>query len=592
VADEDLSNPKKLASVGEIVTPFQWSPDGQSIAYGSNAASLLDVWIVAVDGGEPRRMTDGAGLEFPGPWHPNGQRLTYFATGEGGQVGCSVLDVASGESKPLIRAEPSACGAWSPDGSVIAFYLFEGDRSTLGVADGDGESVRQLTTEGYELFSEGRSPWSPDGSRLLYVSRRTGTSDIWTIPSEGGPAQQVTKDVRDDYSPVWSPDGEWIAFLSERGRQTDVWLVPAAGGPEVRVTNDAAVEGFLQWHPSGQSVTFHTGVPTSEVWALSVEDGAERRLTPESEIAVSLGVSPNGTEVLYAVPRGGGVTDLYIVPVAGGAPRVLTAGTGDHDYAEWSPDGSTVAVVSDRGGSDDIWVIDAASGDAVRLTDWSTTESRLAWSRDGQSIYFLSDRDAGPIGDIWMVPATGGEPQRVTQLGTIVSVVTSRSGDEIFVGHVGGGAGQLALSKLTADGSLETLWDETSVLQFTHRVVSPSGDMLALPVEVSGQVGTMLLPTAGGAAERPLDGYEVAIPMAWSPDGSQLAYVFATRGEGPLQADLGVLSLNDGARRQLTATQEEEGGASWSPDGSTIVFVRAEAKRKIAGMSVTGLIGK
>ncbi|MDH3456352.1 MAG: DPP IV N-terminal domain-containing protein [Gemmatimonadota bacterium] len=592
VADEDMSNPKKLAAVGEVVTSLQWSYDSRSIAYGSNAASLLDVWVVDADGGAPRRVTVGAGIEYPGPWHPAGDRLVYLATGQGGRVGCHVLDLESGESAPLVVGEPAACGAWSPDGSKIAYTVSQGERSTLGIADGNGTNARPLTTEGYESLAEGRSSWSPDGAKLLYVSRRTGTRDVWVAPVDGGEHRQVTKDVRDDYDPVWSPDGEWIAFMSRRGRQTDVWLTPAAGGPDLRVTNDKDEEGYLQWHPQKAAVTFHKGVPTLSVWTRSLEDGTERRLTPESERAVPLGISPSGSDVLYIRPSGGGVTDLFIVPLAGGTPRVLVAGTGNNSAAQYSPDGAQVAFVSDRGGSNDIWVIDAAGGEPVRLTDWPASESGPQWSRDGLSIYFLTDHEADPIQDVWMVSATGGEPQRVTRIGTIVNVVVSRSQDDIFVGHVGGAAGQLALSKLSADGALESLWNETSVLQFSFEAVSPLGDMLALPVEVGGQVGAMLLASDGGSSQGILDGYEVAYPQGWSPDGSQIAYVFAARTGGPLQGDLGVYSVTDGTRRELTETSEEEGAVFWTPDGGTLVFTRADAKRKIASVSVEGLIGK
>ncbi len=592
VASADFTDPMRIATTGELVLPLSWSPDGRWIAFGSNAASLLDVWVVAADGGEPRRLTDGAGLEFPGPWHPDSDRLVYFATAEGGQIGCRVLDVATGATAPFVRAEPNACGWWSPDGSAIAYLVQRGDVATIGVADADGENPRQLTTEGYEYIGDQYSPWSPDGSELLYVSRRTGTADVWVLPVHGGAPRQLTRDVRNDYAPVWSPDGQWVAFLSERGRQTDVWVVPAAGGTELRVTNDAAEEDFLQWHPAGDAVAFHTGLLTSAIWAVSLDDGSERRLTPESERAVSPAVSPAGTEVLYRVLRGGGVSDLHIAPLEGGPARVLTAGAGENSGAQWSPDGSKVVFTSDRAGGNDIWVIDGAGGDPVRLTDWQTTEASAAWSMDGASIYFLSDRDADPIGDLWMVPATGGEAQRVTRVGTIVSVVASRSRDEVFVGHVGGSAGQLAVSRLSTGGSLETLWDRTSVLQFSHHAVSPSGDMLALPVEVEGQVGAMLLPTAGGPAQQILDGYELAFPEAWSPDGMYLAYEFAAAAEGPLQADLGLYSPSDGTRRRLTSTPEEEVEARWTPDGSTLVFSRSDAKRKVARVSVAGLIGR
>ena len=82
--------------------------------------------------------------------------------------------------------------------------------------------------------------WSPDGTQIAFESFESGNFDIWVIPANGGTATQVTKDPASDWSPTWSPDGSAIAFASTRRGGSDIWVMPIAGGPAVQLTFDPA----------------------------------------------------------------------------------------------------------------------------------------------------------------------------------------------------------------------------------------------------------------------------------------------------------------------------------------------------------------
>ena len=583
VAAADLSGSRVLATAEERYDPILWSPDGQQLAYASNAASFADVWVVSADSGAPRRLTTAPGSEFALQWHPKGGRLAYSATEEGGVLRSNVVDLATGKTSPMLEEKRSSLGFWSPDGSRIAYQVIEGSKATIWLADSAGGNPKALTAEGLESFEGSGSPWSPDGKEVLYVSRRTGHSDIWALPVDGGVARQLTTDVRDDGNPAWSPDGKWIAFVSDRGRQTDVWVMPAAGGQEVRVTDDEARENAVQWVGAG-SIGFQTGRTNGVLSLISAADGSERKLTPDSLQITTFDIAPDGQSVVYGVTRGGGVSEVEVVPIAGGAAKTIVTGQADNGDPYWSPDGRHVLFFSNRSGSGDLWVVDAAGGEPRALTTWPTDEVDGEWAADSKSVYFLSGRFGGAFFDLYQVPVTGGEPKRLTTTGSVINVEPGRGSGEVFITGLGKKAGQIVLSRVASDGSQQMLWDRSNVQGLSHRRISPSGDSLLVQVEQpGGGFASMVVSVQGHGATTILSREQS--PGPWSPDGKAILYYF-----GNPAADLGIFTFADGATRRLTNTPESEGSTQWTPDSKSIVVLRTLPRRRIATVEVRTLL--
>jgi Tol biopolymer transport system component len=583
VANADGTDPRRLTSTGRGGPNPVWSRDSKRFAFVSDSLSAADIWMADAETGSLRRLTEGAGLEIPINWSPRGDQLEYFASGSGGTLQTSLLDLASGKSTPVFSGPGIAFGEWSADGGRMGVNWVTGGKTFLGFADSAGGNAKQVTTEGFEQIDGAGAAWSPDGKSLLYTSRRTGKGDLWVLPAEGGPPRQLTRDVRDDWAGAWSSDGSWVAFLSNRGGQRDVWLVPREGGTEVRVTNDAAEEDQVQWIPGTTRVAYTTGSTTRTLWAMDVTTGQERQLTADSLRIGGWNTSPDGKQVVYDVRRGGGVSEIWLAPIQGGVPRLLVGGGSANYNCFWSPDGSRVLFTSNRSGNEDVYVVNQSGGDPIALTSWPTDESTANWSWDGKEIYFQSGRDASPVRDVWAVASTGGEPRRVTRTGTVLSVFTSPLSHDLLVGTIGKG-GRIVLQRVSPQGTLQNLWERTNFGGIPWPGYFPGGDSLVATVEAPGGFGSIVLNVKTGASRSILNPKELAGPI--SPDGSSLLYFV-----GGQPGDLALLSLKDGSTRRLTTTPaDEQQGAEWLPDSKTVVFIRGVDHQRIAVVDVGPLL--
>jgi len=244
---------------------------------------------------------------------------------------------------------PAAEGpAWSPNGRKLALI---GGRNTSGeshvtvsadlyVWEENGPSLRRLTRSAAQ---EAGPVWSPDGSRLAFVSSSSTSrrSSLWIIGADGRRPRRLTYG-NVDLQPSWAPDGRTIAFLriATRTRRAGIWVVRPSGSGLRRILAGSTNLTEPVWSPDGARVLVHDGRTLYSVRP----DGSGRRslarLSTDSRGALEdpqPAWSPDGRFVVFCQPRSGtvGRSDLWIVAADGVGLRRLTRSPGLDTDPSW-----------------------------------------------------------------------------------------------------------------------------------------------------------------------------------------------------------------------------------------------------------------
>jgi Tol biopolymer transport system component len=217
IMNVDGSDPKQLTrDLGTDRSGLSVSPDGRYIVFVSNRSGPNNIWRIDIDGSNPKQLTNGSG-EFNPVFSPDGQWVWYNPE--------DPWKVPADGGEPIQATSPYAGGAphtrpaigMSPNGTLMAFYIPPDDQtqvSRIGVASIDrGDTIRIFDLPPGVVAPLRHTRWAPDGQALTYVEKRRGVANIWSQPLDGGPAQQLT-DFKTDgiFNFAWSRDGKQLAI--------------------------------------------------------------------------------------------------------------------------------------------------------------------------------------------------------------------------------------------------------------------------------------------------------------------------------------------------------------------------------------------
>ncbi len=514
-------------------------------------------------------------------------------------VGVAVLlavgawSMSSGQT----ATEPAAQAAFAEpalaaDGSEIAF-VSGGDIWT--VAAGGGEA-RLLVSN---AANDTRPMYSPDKTRLAFVSTRTGGGDIYVLTFATGDVRRVTFDDALDQLDGWSRDGKWLYFSSaahELSNVNDIYRVSADGGTPMPVSADRFTNEFFSApSPDGKTLAMSArGIASAQWWRRghSHLDEAEIWLrdlgaadTPQAWRAVTNGGAKeiwpmwagDGRSLFFVSDRSG-AENIWQIPTAADAPaRQMTRFT-DGRVLWPSIDARGAMIVFERNFR--IWKLDAANGtaaevpitrvgapagpavDHVRLT---AQFEDLALSPDGKKVAFAAR------GEIFAASAKdGGDAVRVTMTPAGESHV-AWSPDSKKIVYASESAGPPRLFVYDFPTSKESELTSAAANDFAPRF-SPDGKSVAF---VRG--GTELhVVDVESKKDRTLakgiiaDTVGVGRPIAWSPDGKWIAHFSeGTRGF----TNVAIVPAAGGETRQVSFLANGNATAvTWAPDGTFLMF--------------------
>lgn len=422
-------------------------------------------------------------------------------------------------------------GTWmdvdvSPDGKMIAFTLL-GDIYTMPITGGSPKRIAD------GLAWDVQPRFSPDGSRIAFTSDRGGGDNIWVMNADGSDKRQVTKeDFRLLNQPTWSPDGRFIAakkhFTTERSAGTgEIWLYHVSGGGGVQVVERANERlqkelGEPVFAPDGSAIYY------------------TRNTTP-------------GNTFEYAQDSNAGIFAIERHDLATGEVSTAVGGYGGAVRPAPSPDGKELAFVRRDKDQSQLWVKDLASGRERMIYGKLDLDVQETWAVTGvyPNIDWLPD-SSGIV--FW----AGGKLNRVGRDGSGHAVIPFTINDTRGVADAP--HPQIAVSPdsfVTTMPRFATLSPDGSrvVFESLGRLHSKSARGRDAPAPLTGDTADAL----------------EAFPT-FSRDGTSLAYVRWS------DASLGEIILADanGQNRRVLTGPGHFGNLAFSPDGSMIAFEKRE----------------
>jgi tricorn protease len=479
--------------------------------------------------------------------------------------------------------------AIAPNRAEIAF-VSGGDIWTAPITGGEAHLLVSHPA------TEARPMYSPDGTRLAFVSSRTGNGDIYVLNLATGALKRITFDDVAETLDGWSRDGKFLYFSSaaqDVSGMSDIYKVSAEGGTPMPVSADRYVTEF--WaapSPNGEMLAFtargitsgqwwrhgHSHLDESEIWTVTLNGPPKYEKLHGGDFKCMWPMWSGDGSRVYFMSDSGGAENIWEKPLRGGAAKPVTAfKDGRVLWPSISYDGKTIVFEREFG----IWKLDVASGksapieiarrgapSAPEVTHLTLNNGfrNLMISPDGRKLSFIAH------GEVFAAGAReSGQAARVTRTTGNENEI-AWSPDSKKMAYVSDRDGKYQIYFYSFVDSRETRLSDGAGAD-TAPVFSPDGVLLAFvrdgkELRVYDTTTKQSRVLATGHFPRPPFGGNRF--YAWSPDSKWLAYF--NQGDRAFR-NLWVAPMSGGEARQISFLSNTNGGSVlWAPDGTYILF--------------------
>ncbi len=254
---------------GAAAATLNWLPNGHEIVFARRHDGHADLVVMNDDGTNVRQLTTTNADESDPAYSPDGGRLACVSHIPGATEDILVMN-ADGSDRRRVTMDPhrNMAPAWSPDGRQIAFVSDRaGSDFDLYRMNADGSGVERLTNGG----NHGAPQYSPDGMKLVFQAGHA----VYLFDLATKKTTPVTAEPASAMYPAWSPDGSRIAFMTRRNGHAEIFTM-SADGTDQRVL--VSMPGFdamnPRWSPDGTRIAFVRATPPDPKAGNASDDSA------------------------------------------------------------------------------------------------------------------------------------------------------------------------------------------------------------------------------------------------------------------------------------------------------------------------------
>jgi len=262
------------------------------------------------------------------------------------------------------------------------------------------------------------------GSKIYFVSSRTGAKEIWSMDYDGSNAKQLTFNRSINIEPAVSPDGSKVAYVSFAKGTPHIVLMDAASGRTLPFYNQqASLNSSPSFSPDGGKIYYSSSVSgTAQIYVADLDGRNFRRISNSRAVEVEPKINPKSPGMMAFSSGRSGPEQVYRGSVDGGDIEQLSDGTGEASNPAWNPDGVHLLYSWTRGyaqGAFNIFLMDTTSRHYDQLTSGAGRNENPSWAPDGTHLCFMSTRSGSA--QIWTMLADGTQLQRLTTTGQNLS---------------------------------------------------------------------------------------------------------------------------------------------------------------------------